>query len=494
MSCRESQDVNKSISFFTALPVRRIFCAALLPAFLLGGCANMNLQKSAAPVAAKPPEMSASAQREHQRIVASYGGVYHEPKTAALLKLITEKLVAVSDRPELRYRVTILNSATVNAFALPSGNLYVTRGLIALANDTAELASVLAHEVAHVTLRHAAIREDQARQAALAGRAVSDAVNDPQASALALAKSKLTLASFSRAQEFEADVAGVTLAARAGYDPTGAVRFLAAMGRDAELRPSGISDPRLMAFALSHPSTPERVDNVRQSAKQQNADTGERDRVAYQQAVAGLTFGEDPHDGILRAGRFVHPRLGFAFTAPKGFTVETTSQAVLGVKDNDGHALRLDVVQVPAEQSASTYLNSGWIENLDPGSIAEVNVNGMRGASATARSDSWTFRIYVVGNGNEMFRFIFAAKDISADAERDFHEAVVSFRRLSPSESRNVKPLRLRFWTVRPGDKPERFVAKMALPDRALERFLLLNGLEPGQPLVPGDKVKVVAE
>ena len=106
-------------------------------------------------------------QREHQRILAAYNGAYDDPKLESLLNRMVAKLVAASERPDVAYRVTILNSAAVNAFALPTGQLYVTRGLIALANDTSELASVLSHEMSHVIARHAAIREDQARQVAL---------------------------------------------------------------------------------------------------------------------------------------------------------------------------------------------------------------------------------------------------------------------------------------------------------------------------------------
>ena len=122
--------------------------------------------------------------------------------------------MAASERPDLTYKVTILNSGAVNAFALPTGQLYVTRGLMALANDTSELSSVLSHEMAHVLAKHATIREDQARQAALVSHVVTEMGTDPDLTALALAKSKLTLASFSRTQEFEADGIGVGISAR----------------------------------------------------------------------------------------------------------------------------------------------------------------------------------------------------------------------------------------------------------------------------------------
>lgn len=441
-------------------------------------------------------EVPPAAHREHQRIVAAYGGTYEDPKLERVIEKTVERLVAASERPELRYRVTILNSPAVNAFALPSGQLYVTRGLIALANDTAELASVLSHEMAHVVARHAAIREDQARQAAIVSRVISDVVSDPQTGALALAKSKLALASFSRAQEFEADGIGVGIASRAGYDPYGAVRFLTAMGRNAELRSSGGNiDPRLLDFMSSHPATPERVRNAQLNARQFTAPGGgERDKTSYLAALDGLVYGEDPSEGFVRGRRFLHPKLGFTFTAPDGFVLENTAQAVLGVRDGSSQALRLDVVRVPAEQSLQDYLASGWIENIDRGSIEELNINGFQAATALAHGDQWTFRLYALRFGSEVYRFIFASKQKSAEIDRAFRNSVQTFRRLQLAEIQAARPLRLAIATVGPGDTIERLAQRMAVPDRALERFRIINGLEQGQKLAPGDKVKIVVE
>ena len=190
-----------------------------------------------------------AAEREHERILSSYGGAYDDPQLEALIGKTVDRLVAASDRPDQGYKVTILNSGAVNAFALPTGQLYVTRGLIALASDTSELSSVLSHEMAHVLAKHAAIREDQARQAAVVTRVVTDMGTDPDLTALALAKTKLTMASFSRAQEFEADEIGVGISARAHFDPYGAARFLTAMERNAELKAGKVSlDPRAQDF------------------------------------------------------------------------------------------------------------------------------------------------------------------------------------------------------------------------------------------------------
>ena len=360
--------------------------------------------------------MQPAAEREHQRILASYGGVYEDARLQDEIGKLVDRLVAASERPNLKYEVTILNSPAINAFALPNGRLYVTRGLIALANDRSELASVLAHEMGHVIARHAEIREEQARQAAIVGHVVSDVLSDPQMGALALAKSKLTLASFSRAQEFEADGIGVGISARAGFDPYGAARFLNDMQRNAELKSAGGSaDPRAVDFLSTHPSTPDRVKNALANARQfSGPGNGERDRAEYLASLDGMVYGDDPSEGFVRGRRFVHPKLAFSFLAPPGFTLDNTAQAVLGLKDGGGEALRLDTVRVPAEQSLADYLKSGWLENVDAASVQEFTVNGFPAATATATGEAWSFRLFAVRFGSDVYRFIYAAKNDDA--------------------------------------------------------------------------------
>jgi predicted Zn-dependent protease len=437
------------------------------------------------------------AQREHQRILAAYGGAYHDARLEALISHTVERLVAASEKPDLRYKVTILNSPSVNAFALPNGQLYVTRGLLALANDTSELASVLAHEMGHVIARHAAIREEQLRQAELVSQVASDVFKDPQVGALALAKNKLSLATFSRGQELEADGIGVGISSRAGFDPNGAVHFLTSMSRNAELRPaSGGVDPRMLDFLASHPATPERIKIAQANAKQYASETGgagEKDKAAYLAGLDGMVYGEDPGDGFVRGRRFLHPRLGFTFTAPETFTLENTAQAVLGVKDGGSQALRVDVVKVPAEQSLADYLVSGWIDNVDKDSIEQLTVNGFPAATAAAKGDPWAFRLYVVRFGNEVYRFIFATKHKSAEVDRVFREAVNTFRRLTPEEVQGAKSLHLKIVTM--GRESAAEVARrMAVPDRPLERFLILNGRTAADPPKPGEQVKIIVE
>ena len=478
---------------------RRTLSLALLGALVLAGCTSTPSNRQVSlpvPDGTSADSLQPAAQREHARILASYGGVYENARLQATIEKTVERLVAASERPDLKYRVTMLNSPAINAFALPNGHLYISRGLVALANDKAELASVLAHEMGHVIARHAAIREEQARQTAIIGTLVNDVLSDPETGALALAKSKLTLASFSRAQEFEADGIGVGMSARAGFDSFGASRFLTAMQRNADLKsPGGASDARAVDFLSSHPATPERVKNALVNARQfSGPGAGERDRAEYLADLDGIVYGEDPSEGFARGRRFQHPKLGFTFTAPPGFSLDNTAQAVLGLKDGGGEAMRLDLVSVPAEQTLTDYLKAGWIENVDAGSVEEFKVNGFAAATATAKGEQWSFRLFALRFGSDVYRFIFAAKTMTAPSDRAFRESVNTFRRMSLKESSAVHPLRLRIVTVRADDTPEKLARRMAIADHPLERFLVLNGLTAHDTLKPGDKVKLVVE
>ncbi len=481
-------------------------CLAAAALFLAACTASPPVTTPQAAVAtpAKPADaaMPPAVLREHQRILATYGGVYNDPRLQAMLEQTVERLVAASERPDLHYKVTMLNSQSVNAFALPTGQIYVTRGLIALANDESELASVLAHEMGHVIARHAEIREQQVRQADLVSRVVTDVVSDPAAGALALAKSKLALASFSRAQEFEADAIGVGIAARAGYDPYGAVRFLTSMEHNSDLKPeqTGSINPGAPDFLSSHPATPERISNALANARQYRApatDNGKelaQARATYLADIDGIVYGEDPSEGFVRGRHFLHPKLGFTFTAPEGFTLDNTAQAVLGIRHGGGQALRLDVVRVPAEQSLAEYLTSGWIENIDPATVEDITINGFPAATAAAKGDQWDFRLYAIRFGSDVYRFIFAAKHRTPETDRAFRESVGTFRRMSLAEIEAAKPLRLQIVTVGPNDTVEKLASRMAVADRAVDRFRVLNGLDPGDKLKPGSQVKIIVE
>ncbi|GLK76122.1 metalloprotease [Methylopila jiangsuensis] len=477
-----------------------IACAAAL----LAGCSSIQPDRHAAqptpivpPAAPKSVGQPSAVTQEQARIAAAYGGVYQQPQLTALLNSIADRLAAASDRPDLRYKVTLLNSPLINAFALPNGSLYVTRGLLAVANDTSEVAGVLAHEMAHVTARHAFQRADEERKAVLVSKVVSDVLENREAGAVALAKSRLSLASFSRAQELEADRIGVQNIARAGFDPYGASRFLLSMGRQTELRSAALgqkpSQPGL-DFLSTHPSTPERVQLAVTSARQIGAPgLGERDRDRYLTALNGIVYGDDPAQGYARGRRFLHPRLGFTFLAPEGFTFENGAEALLGVAP-DGRALRLDAARLASGRTLDGYIQEGWIEGAEPGPVERLEVNGMEAVTIVAKGRDWTFRFVAIRFGDDVYRLIFAARELTPEIDDGFRASLQSFRRLSASEIESAQPLRVATETVRPGDTDAAFAARMALTDRAVERFAVLNGLAPGEPLQPGYKVKVIRE
>lgn len=496
MTTGTTQQIGRGGRSLWAAPL--VLCAAVS----LSACGDISRFQTPGPTLSSPAKPSRTvaqtpaSEREHERILASYGGVYDDPKLEALISKTVDRLVAVSDRPEQAYRVTILNSGAVNAFALPTGQLYVTRGLVALASDTSELSSVLSHEMAHVLAKHAAIREDQARQAAVVTRVVTDMGNDPDLTALALAKTKLTMASFSRAQEFEADGIGVGISAKAQFDPFGASRFLTAMERNAALKAGKTSlDPRAQDFLSSHPATPERVQNARASARQYaSPQASERDRETYLSTIDNIVYGEDPSEGFVRGRRFLHPKLGFSFAAPDTFTLDNTAQAVIGVREGGAQAMRFDVVRVAADQSLSAYLNSGWMENVDKASTEELTVNGFPAASANAQGDQWYFKVYVLRFGSDVYRFIFASRQKTTESERNARETVNSFRRLTLEEIQAARPLRIKVITVQPGDTVESLAHRMSGVDRPAERFRILNGLEANAQVKVRDRVKIVVD
>jgi len=480
----------------------RLAAALLCLGLALAGCSDMGkLQTATAPLPTPRPKpvivQTPAVDREHERILTSYGGSYDDPQLEALIGKTVDRLVAASEHPEQPYKVTILNSGAVNAFALPNGQLYVTRGLIALANDTSELSSVLSHEMAHVLAKHAAIRDDQARQAAMVTRVVSDMGTDPDLTALALAKTKLTMASFSRTQEFEADGIGVGISAKAHFDPYGAARFLTSMERNAELKVGKLAlDPRAQDFLSSHPATPERVQNAQAIARQYTTlpDAKEHDRETYLSAIDNIVYGEDPSEGFVRGRRFLHPKLGFTFQAPENYTLDNTAQAVIGVRDGGAQAMRFDVVRVPAEQSLGDYLNSGWMENVDKSATEEITINGFPAASTIASGDPWQFKVYALRFGTDVYRFIFATRQKTTESERNARETVNSFRRLTLDEIQSAHPLRVKVITVQPGDTVESLARRMAGVDHPVERFRVLNGLDAHAQVKVRDRVKVVVD
>ncbi len=483
-------------------PSVRARLAAIVVAGLVAGCASDRIgfgAGTAPSVPASAPRVTGVeplGSREHKKLVSSFGGDYRAPVAERLLNDVMRRVAAATERPDQQYQVTILNSPVVNAFALPNGNLYVTRGLLALANDTSEVAAVMAHEVAHVTLSHAIQRAELERRSEIVSRVVAEVLNDSAAEQQVQARGKITLASFSRAQELEADQIGVRTIAKAGFDPFGAARFLASLGRQSAMRATLLGEKSNQSpnFLSTHPSTPERVAQALSAARQIRAPgIGENDRDRYLKSIEGMTFGDDPAEGVVRGNRFMHPQLGFAYAAPANFMLENSASAVLGLAPGGAQAMRFDSVKMPDGATLESYIASGWIEGVEVGAVETLNVNGLPAVTAVAKGDEWTFRLAAVQVGQATYRFILAAKNYTPESDRAFRQAIESFHVMANEEAAAVKPLRVGLVVARQGDTVETLATRMAT-DRPVERFQLLNGIDRNGPVREGATYKIIVE
>ena len=306
----------------------------------------------------------------------------------------------------------------------------------------------MAHEIAHITAKHARQREEEEKRAAVISQAAS-VIQSKQKSQEVEALAQRTIASFSRQQELEADQIGIRVSAKAGFDPYGAARFLAALGRSAALRGSlmgqyaSAGKPDILA---THPSTPDRVAQAINAARQIGAPgIGKTDRAPYLAAIDGMTFGDDPAEGAIRGRKFLHGRLGFALLAPEGFVLENASQALLGRQGRRHRGLACRQRQRAADRHRSrAYIASGWIDGLNDSSIETTEVNGMPAVTATASAGEWSFLLAVIRFEPErVYRLIFATRVLTDDAKTRFRASIKSFHRVSADEVKAVRPLRI---------------------------------------------------
>ena len=269
-------------------------------------------------------ETSSARESTHEQILAAFGGEYADKQLQVFVGQTVSRLVSTSQRPDLRFQITILNSPAINAFVISSSRLYVTRGVLALASDSSELAAVLAHEIAHVIAGDTPIpTEEQSNY--------ENSAPEGEIDPLAIAKSKISLAYFSRNQELRADRRAMEIAARAGYDPYGAVRFLTSMGREAELREM---DPWSIGNLLWHPSTSDRVHDAENNAWEMSGrHIGTRDKAAYLSKIDGIIFSKDTEESRVMGQDFIYPRLGFAVRVPAGFNFTTITSKIALAED-----------------------------------------------------------------------------------------------------------------------------------------------------------------
>ena len=444
------------------------------------------------------------AEEEHPKVVAQFGGEYKTPALEHYFGGLVANLGRVSNRPDIAYRVTILNSPVPNAFALPAGYVYVTRGLLAIANSEAEISGVLGHEIGHITARHVAQRYSRAIMAeGLLGilGAITQGTSYAGITTLAQPLAQVVLQSYSREQENEADLYGVTYMSRAGYDPYAMASFLSALGADIKLEAEIAGQPNPDRFDLlaTHPRTADRVIKTIEEAKVASVSQPVVERRRYLETIDGILYGDDPEQGFVRGRVFAHPKIGFRFEVPEGFTLLNGAEQVIA--PGPGRSLiRFDQAKLDADPSPERYLREGWLEGRPVQNFESLRVNGYPAATGTARLNGddgqLDLRLVAIKVGpRTIYRFLFVtASELTPRYGEAFRRTIESFRSLSEVERGQLKPYRIRVVTARPGDTVDSLAAQLPYADHRVERLRVLNGLKMDQAVEPGRPVKLVTE
>ncbi len=494
------QNVRPGVAAWVAACV----CLLLAAPFALSGCSvNPATGQQSFTAFMSPDEERRIGAEEHPKLVEVFGGLYDDAALQSYVDSIGRLLQQTSEQPEPPFRFVVLDSPIVNAFALPGGYVHVSRGLMALANDEAEFAGVVAHEIGHVTARHSAERYSRGVLAGLGAAVVGVATGSQAAGGLAQAAAGAYVQGYSRGQEFEADQLGVRYLTRSSYDPEAMSTFLASMGAQDRLarKIAGRegTDPAASLFS-SHPRTADRVARAAESARAAAGGGLSRDREIYLRRIDGMIYGDSPKQGFVRGREFDHPVLRIRFTAPPGFRLQNTQQAVIG-QHKSGALMQFDGARLKdGGMSTQRYVATVWAPKLTLRDVQTINVNGMEAVTGAARIETRggpaDLRLVAIRHdANQLYRFLFLtpAAETQKMAE-EFRRTTFSFRRLSTREAQALRPLRIRIERVRPGDTVAGFARRMPFDDFREERFRVLNGLGPNDGLISGQLVKTIIE
>ena len=457
------------------------------------------------PMTAKDKQVGAKA---HEEILKEFGGAYTGPQ-ANYVRAIGQKVAVQSglSNSQSDFTITLINSPVNNAFAIPGGYVYVTRQLLALMNSEAELASVLGHEVGHVAARHSAKRNSRAQMgglAAMGATLLGGLLGGGQGAQLGqqLGGQLATrwVLGFSRAQEYQADDLGVSYIAKSGYDPIAASTMLASLAAQTSLdsRILGRDEKALPQWASTHPDPASRVVRAQQKANATPSTGKAFNRDAFLSALDGVMYDDDPKQGVIDGREFRHPELKLAFTAPTGFAMANSPEAVTisgstgrasfsGAKYNgDLKAYVSDIFAAIGQKNNIT---------LTPTSIDAVQINGLPAVRASAEVAGQSGPMTVTVTAYEFARDqAFHIFSLTPSANRTaFDSLFQSVRRLSAQDAALIRPRRIDIVTVKSGDTVEKMAARMAYNSLQVDRFRVLNGLKSSETVRSGQKVKIVA-
>ncbi len=447
----------------------------------------------------------AQGAKAHPQLLAEFGGKVEGPQFS-YVETVGKNIAIQSGMSNATgdFTVTLLNSPVNNAFAIPGGYVYVTRQLAALMNNEAEMAGVLGHEVGHVAARHSAKRQKTATRNSvigvvgtiLSGVLLGDSGLGRLGQQVFSQGSQLLTLSYSRSQELEADNLGIEYLKRAGYDPRAMSTVLESLARqnqlEAKMRGTANQAPE---WASTHPAPETRVPAALNRAGA-NA-TGMTNRNTYLTRIDGMTYGDDPKQGIVNGRNFTHPELLLKFQAPDGFYMINGTRAV-SINGQSGKA-QFSGAKYSGDlgayvSAAFAALSSQGQQKIAPAEINRRTINGLPAAYGVAR----------VNNGNGQVEVVVMAYEFAKD--RAYHFMTIapvgksavfspmfsSMRRISKAEAGQVKARKIDVVTVKSGDSLQSLAGKMAFDENRLDRFLVLNGLNASSKLTAGSKVKIV--
>lgn len=442
---------------------------------------------------------------EHQKILAQFGGAVEDAKLRNYVTKIGQKIVPHTERKDVTYTFTLLDSPVVNAFALPGGYVYVTRGILTLANSEAELAAVIAHEIGHVTARHSAERYSTSVLTGLGATILSAAINVQGASQALNLGANLYLSSYSRSQEHEADDLGVRYLSRAKYDPTAMAGFLRSLEASSALEALETGrNTKTPSYLSTHPVTAERVTRSAQAAASYPQQAALDNRLTYMKMINGMTIGDSAKQGFETNGKFVHPDLGFMLDLPQGFTVQNSAQAVLigGKNAQDGTILLTSGKKTP-DQSIEDYLRQVVLKGDMSGArdFGTNRVNGFSTASVettgTVNNRRATLRTIVFEwDRTQVYQLTLVMPNgIQAAEIENLRESAFSFRRMTTADKTRYQPKHLSFRVGKAGDTVESLSRHFPYDDPLnAQRFRVLNALGPNDPIRIGQAYKVIVQ
>jgi predicted Zn-dependent protease len=450
------------------------------------------------------PEREAATGKQAAAQVEREMGIVRDPKLTAYVQQIGARMAKLSPRQDVKYHFAIADMAEPNAFALPGGYVYVSRGLLALANDEDELAGVIGHEIGHVAARHSAQRETRQMGVGILsvlGTIAAGVVGGGQAAQAASQLGQVAgagyVAAYSRDQERQADDVGQKLAAAGGWDPDGLADFLLTLDREGKARSGKARQP---SFLDTHPQPGERSVVARERAPTlPRGDTAPiaKGRDAYLKRIDGLLVGPDPAEGIFVGQRFLHPALGLALTFPPKWQTRNTKQAVAAMAPERDAMLLLEM-QGPREDpklAAQRWAQKNRVRVVESGATRVGGWPAFR-ALAEAQSQQGVVAADVtwIAHPAGTFRITGLVSPQRYRARQaTFARVVESFAPITNAERQQARPTRLRITTARRGETLEQ-LGRRTGNRWSVAETAVANGIDAGKPLRDGQKIKIAVQ